>query len=105
MRRREAAAGAATPYDPVKRLLGLGQPLLAQSVHENTEVTIYAGGATYCVYRPRLVLNVSNAGEILLGDPMGAQLRFDAAAVRASSGVSRMPSRPGIAWERWVDSW
>jgi hypothetical protein len=89
------------PYDPVRRLAQLGLGVLAVSVRDGTEVTIHVrGGGSYCVYRPKLVINVDPAGKILLGDPMGSQLALDPARIRVSSGVSQLPANPGITWER-----
>jgi hypothetical protein len=76
-------------------------PLLAGSVHYETEVTIHvSGGASFCIYKPKLVINVDEAGKILLGHPMSSQLKLDPRQIRVTSGVSQLPPNPSIAWER-----
>jgi hypothetical protein len=56
------------------------------------EVTIHVrGGGSYCVYRPKLVINVNEEGKILLGDPMGTQLRLDLGAFNDAIDARKMP--------------
>ena len=88
-------------YDPVRRLVQLGHPLLAAALRDGVECTIQVkGGGIFCIYKPRAVVNVDDEGQILLGDPAGYQLKLDPAKIRVSSGVSQLPANPSIAWER-----
>jgi hypothetical protein len=94
-----------TTYDVSARLRQLGHPLLAQCVRDDgPELTLHcSSGAVYCVYRPRLVLNVLG-GKIALGEPAGRQLLLDPSQVKVSSGVSRLSTDTSIAWERFRES-
>ena len=88
-------------YDPVARLIALKLPLLAQAFADNNETTLHIKGAgTFCIYRPKLCINVSEAGQVLIGEPMGRQLVVDPSRIRESFGVAQLPSQRGIAWER-----
>jgi hypothetical protein len=94
-----------TDYDPVRRLVELGLTTLAQALYYGTEVTIeLKGGGTYCIYKPRAVVNVSPEGQVLLGDPAGVQLALNPGRIRVSSGVAQLPSHRGIVWERLRES-
>jgi hypothetical protein len=54
-----------TDYDPVRRLAQLGLGVLAASVRDGTEVTIHLKGeGTYCVYRPKLCINVDERARL-----------------------------------------
>jgi hypothetical protein len=73
-------------YEPVECLHQLGHQVLVQSVRDNIEVTIHSARGTFCVYRPRLAVNVVD-DQIALGEPAVRQLFFHAAEIRVSSGV------------------
>ena len=92
------------PYDPVRELCKLKLYSLAEHVRYGVEITIYdtATGSTYCVYKPAAVVNVSSDGYILLGEPCARQIRLKPAELKTSSGVSQLPTSPGLAWERKI---
>jgi hypothetical protein len=80
-------------YDPVKRLVQLGLPALARAVADNNEVTITTKeGAVYSVFKAGACINVTGDGRVLLGEPAGRQVVFDAHEIKVSFGVSKLPT-------------